>query len=158
MAKEVYYSLPFRTERFGKKGSLLKSNLLDSIKQNIFTILISPGHRYRYDPYYGCRLQRYRFLASNRSMEDTGDEAKFKKILRENIHDLLDKYERRILVEEVEVDVQYEDGNLGGNRPKLFAKKMEDIAIKVKVQVKGKIKKEYAFDQPLDISEIISLF
>ena len=36
--------------------------------------------------------------------------AKFKKY-SENIHDL-DKYERRILVEEVEVDVQYEDGNL----------------------------------------------
>lgn len=154
MGKEIYYSLPFRTERFGKKGSFQKSNLLDSIKQNIYTILVTPGHRYRYDPYYGCILQRYRFLASNRDMEDTASENIFKKILRENIHDLLIKYEKRILLEEVEVDVQYGQDN----KTRIFAKRMEDIAIKVKVQVKGKIRKEYAFDEALNFEEVISFF
>ena len=151
MNNEVFYTIPTRTERLGRSGSMPKSNLIESIKQNIKMILTTPPLRSRFDSFYGCKIQRLRFLAANKAMEGTSDENIFKKSIRENITHLLHKYEKRIDLDQVEVSLTYQTDDDNTK----YAH--QNQAILVKVSVKGKVKKLFAIDKPIEINENISL-
>ncbi|MBK8492212.1 MAG: GPW/gp25 family protein [Saprospirales bacterium] len=156
METERFYSMPFRTELLGKKGSLEKCSLADSIRQNIRVLLLSPPGRYRYDPFLGCKIHRFQFMANNRAMEGRKEEDLFRLDLQENIKQLIQRYEPRILLSDVEVELRQDPSEQIPWKSKRATWSNKSV-IQVIVSIKGKVKPEYALDQELELEDTISL-
>lgn len=146
----LFYKIPIITSDFGRKNSLKKSSISDSVKQNIKLLLNTLPLRNRFDPNYGCNIQKAQFLASKMSWEGTSDEDLFKKKARENISELLKKYEKRIAVQDIEVNIQYRDKTIK-------QKNTDKYLIKVDVYIKYKIKSIYKNDSLYELDEFIYL-
>lgn len=153
MEKQPFYSIPFRTGQLGKSGSLEKCSLSDSIRQHIRLLLLTPPGRFRYDPFYGCKIHWYQFLVSNRAMEGRKEEDQFRLDIQENIRSLIERFEPRIELTDVTIALKQDPSSHipwkthGAGKP----------VIQVVVWVKGKIKPEFAFDQQLELEDTISL-
>lgn len=156
MEEERFYSMPFRTEQLGRKGSFEKCSLLDSIRQNIRVLLLTPPGRYRYDPFLGCRIHWFQFLANNRAMEGKKEEDRFRLELQENIKMLIQRYETRIDLAEVEVEMRQDPSAYKPWASKTGRWKDKHV-IQVIVNIRGRIKPEFAIDQNLDLEDTISL-
>ena len=108
MNDKQYYSIPFKTKNLIQKGRLEKCDIQDSIRQNLRLLLITPPLRVRQSAYYGCKIHLQQFLAENRIMEeDRRLEDNFKVTLESNIKQLIDKFETRVHLEELTVDIRY---------------------------------------------------
>ena len=156
MGAERFYSIPFQTEQLGKKGSLQKCELADSIRQNIRMLLLTPPGRYRFDPFLGCKIHWFQFMANNRMMEGRKEEDQFRMDLQENIKQLIQRYEPRVQLSDVEVDLRQDPAEHIPWKTKR-ANWNGNPVIQVIVSIKGRIKPEYALDQPLELEDTISL-
>lgn len=151
-----FYTMPFRTEQLGKKGSLEKCDLADSIRQNIRMLLLTPPGRYRYEPFYGCKIHWFQFLVENRAMEGRKEEDQFRLNLQENIRQLILRYEPRINLSEVEVELRQDPSEHVPWKHKRTNWNGKSV-IQVVVSVKGRVKPEYALDQTMELEDTISL-
>lgn len=156
MATPQFYSMPFRTESLGKKGSLQKCDLMESIRQNIRLLLLTPPGRYRFDPFYGCKIHWFQFMANNRAMEGRKEEDLFKLDIQENIRQLILRYEPRIVISDIEVELRQDPAAQIPWKSQRAAWPGKPV-IQVIVSIKGRVKAEYALDQQLDLEDTISL-
>lgn len=156
MGAERFYSMPFRTESLGKKGSLQKCDLMESIRQNIRLLLLTPPGRYRHDPFYGCKIHWFQFMANNRAMEGRKEEDQLKLDIRENIRKLILRYEPRIDLSDLEVELRQDPAEQIPWKSKRAAWPGKPV-IQVVVNIKGKVKEAYALDQQLELEDTISL-
>jgi phage baseplate assembly protein W len=156
MAEKIFYSMPFKSENLIKKGQLEKCDLATSVRQNLRLLLVTPTMRVRFDPFYGCKVHWFQFLASNRAMEQRKEEDDFKYRMEQNITALIEKFEPRVLLKEVNIKIQYGvEENTQWLRPDL--QKTKKSAIQMIVTVRGSIKPEFAFGQELDLEDSIPL-
>lgn len=153
MEKQPFYSIPFRTGQLGKSGSLGKCGLSDSIRQNIRLLLLTPPSRFRFDPFYGCKIHWYQFLVSNRAMEGKKEEDQFRLDMQENIRKLIERFEPRIELTDIEIELKQDPSS------QIPWKTRQNglPVIQVVVWVRGKIKPEFAFDQQMELEDTISL-
>ena len=148
--------MPFRAERLIHKGTLDKCDLAASVRQNLRLLLITPPVRVKFDPFYGCKIHWFQFLASNRAMERKKEEDDFKYKIEQNITSLIERFETRVQLKEVNISIRYavED------QTKWYlsdAQRTKSTVIQILVGVKGTIKPEYAFGQTLDLEDTIPL-
>ena len=87
--------MPFRAEKLIHKGTLDKCDLATSVRQNLRLLLITPPVRVKFDPFYGCKIHWFQFLASNRAMERRKEEDDFKYKIEQNITALIERFEPR---------------------------------------------------------------
>jgi phage baseplate assembly protein W len=156
MSEKIFYSMPFRAERLVKKGELEKCDLAASVRQNLRLLLITPPVRVKFDPYYGCKVHWFQFLATNRAMERKKEEDDFKYKMEQNITTLIERFEPRVQLKEVNVSIRYaiEDQTKWHLSD---AQRTKSTVIQILVGVKGTIKPEYAFGQTLDLEDTIPL-
>ncbi len=148
--------MPFVTEHLGRKTSFQHCDLATSVRQNIRLLLVTPPGRVRYDPYYGCRIHWSQFLADNRAMEGKKVEERFKQTIEENIEQLILRFEPRLDLKEVTLDIRQSPENQKPWTSREFAKTKRNV-IQVIVAVRGLIKPEFAFGQSLELEDTIPL-
>jgi len=158
MSDKVFYTIPFRAKKLVKKGKLEKCDLAASVRQNLRLLLMTPPVRVRHDSHYGCKIHWQQFLAENRAMEeDKRREDNFKVMLEKNIKQLIEKFERRVLLKEVTVDIRYVNEEHTKWRLSAIQRTKHNV-IQIIVNIKGKVKAEYVFDgQSLDLEDTIPL-
>jgi phage baseplate assembly protein W len=156
MSEKIFYSMPFRAEKLIRKGTLEKCDLATSIRQNLRLLLITPPIRVKFDPFYGCKVHWFQFLATNRAMERKKEEDDFKYKMEQNITTLIERFETRILLKEVNISIRYaiEDQTKWHLSE---AQRVRNTVIQIVVGIKGSIKPEYAFGQTLDLEDTIAL-
>ncbi|MFN0037577.1 MAG: GPW/gp25 family protein [Saprospiraceae bacterium] len=157
MAEKIFYSMPFVTEHLGRKTGFQRCDLTTSVRQNIRLLLITPPGRVRFDPYYGCRIHWSQFLADSRAMEGKKVEDKFKQTMEENIEELIRRFEPRLDLKEVLVDIRQSPEDQKPWKIREFARVKRNV-IQVIVGVRGMIKPEFASDgQSLELEDTIPL-
>lgn len=160
MGEKVFYKMPFNVHALvGGQGRLEKTNLVDSIRQNLRLLLATPPMRVEFAPNYGCKIHWSQFLTSNRMMdEEIRLEDSFKIKIEQNIKDLIQRYEQRIELKEVTIDLRYAIGDHQAWLPPK-RQKIKGNVIQIIVKIKAKVKDTYAFEiDSLDLEDTISLF
>ena len=158
MPDKIFYSIPFRAEKLTQKGRLEKCDLAASVRQNLRLLLMTPPMQVRHDSAYGCIIHWRQFLADNWAMEEEKRmEDNFKIALEKNIKQLLEKFEPRIHLQELLVDVKYSE-ETHTRWLLLRRQRKQNNTIQIIVNIKGKVKEEYIFDgQSLDLEDTIPL-
>lgn len=155
MSEKIFYTIPFRTERLIKKGKLEHSDLLQSVRQNLRLLLMTPPLRLRFDPYFGCRIHWSQFLLNNRIMEGKKEEESFKQKIEENIEKLVKKFEPRVLLREVNVSIRFavEDHT----KWQLSEAERVQNVIQMFVTMRGDVNPDMAYGQTLQLEDTIPL-
>lgn len=158
MPEKIFYTIPFRAENLVQKGKLEKCDLAVSVRQNLRLLLMTPPMRVRHDLFYGCKIHWQQFLAENGAMEeDKYLEDNFKIVLEKNIKQLVQKFEPRIHLDELTVDLRYSE-DTHTRWQLLKTQRRQNNNIQIIVNIKGKVKDEYIFDgQSLDLEDTIPL-
>ena len=150
--------MPFRAENLTKKGKLERCDLAVSVRQNLRLLLMTPPAKVRDSPLYGCIIHWQQFVASNRLMEeDKRQEDNFKVNIERNVSALIERFEPRISLSEVSVDIRY---NAEEHTTWRLVKSnlKENNVIQIIVNIKGKVKSQFLFDgQSLDLEDTIPL-
>jgi len=158
MPEKIFYSMPFRAENLTKKGKLERCDLAVSVRQNLRLLLMTPPAKVRDSPLYGCIIHWQQFVASNRLMEeDKRQEDNFKVNIERNVSALIERFEPRISLSEVSVDIRY---NAEEHTTWRLVKSnlKENNVIQIIVNIKGKVKSQFLFDgQSLDLEDTIPL-
>jgi phage baseplate assembly protein W len=156
MSEKIYFTMPFRAEKLIKRGELERSDLQQSVKQNMRLLLITPPLRVRFDPYYGCLVHWQQFLASNRAMEHKREEDNFKVKMETNIRNLIEKYEIRVALRDVSVTIKYKKEDYF---PWLISadQRVQNDVLQMVVKIAGSIKPEYAYGETLELEDTIPL-
>ncbi len=159
MSNKIFHNLPFNAKKLVKnEGTLDRCDLKTSISQNLRLLLMTPPLRLRFAPFYGSKIHFYQFVLSNRLMQDNPDlEDNFKIKVEKNVKALVEKYEKRIQVTEVIVNIRYapkQDEKWRFSR----VKRTNNSIIQVIVNIKGKITPQYILDgQSLVLKDTIPL-
>lgn len=156
MAEKIFYSIPIFTEHLGRKESFQHCDLATSIRRNIRLLLVTPPGRVRFDPYYGCRIHWHQFLADNRAMEGKKVEDRFKQTIEENIEQLILRFEPRLELKEVTLDIRASPENQKPWTSREFARNKRNV-IQVIVMVRGIVKPAFAYGQTLELEDTIPL-
>ncbi len=114
-----FYSLPFDTEKAsGKK--FRKTNAEESVRQHIRLILSTIPGSFRYSPVFGSWLNKQHFRLPDKRKGEKKLENELKENLQVNLRLLLEKFEPRLQLHDLEVKVklskpdEIEPGQKGG--------------------------------------------
>ncbi len=155
MSEKIYYTLPFRFESFDKKTPLEKVGLKVSIQQNLRFLLGSALGKCRAEPSMGSKIQGHQFSLSNKTMIGKKDEADFMVKLEENITTIIRRYEPRLSLKNVSVQLKtpkYE------RRPLNFDGQMfQHDTLQLAITIRGGIKANFGQEDPLSMEESITL-
>ncbi|MEM1119674.1 MAG: GPW/gp25 family protein [Bacteroidota bacterium] len=123
-----YYSMPLRVDKImqgvRKEGEV---EIRESIHQNIRLILKTFSLSYRYDPTFGCVLNKYQGSTPPQKKSERLWREAMRESIQKHLKDMLQRYETRIKVKEVIVDLLY---------PK---KKGMNALVNVSVQITGQL-------------------
>lgn len=125
--ENTYYTLPLRLDNAIRGKQLEQTEIRKAIHQNIRLILRTLSLRYRFDPGFGSLAYKY----NARMPPGKGSERAWREDMREqiqkNIKDMLQRYETRVDIRDVIVDIEEPD------------KESPKPEVKVKVEVFGQL-------------------
>ena len=122
-----YYSFPLKMDRLMEGRQMEKLEIRKSIHQNIRLILNSFPLSYRYDPSFGCILNKYHAQTPPQKGSKRVWQEELRESIQKNLKDLLSRYETRITIQDVIVDMQ--DSGQKSGKP----------VVNVKVEVTGNL-------------------
>ena len=99
-----FYSIPFSASEV-IAGEFSRTGLAESVRQHIRLLLTSIPMRYRFAPIYGSWLNKHHFKLPDKRRGDKKLENELKENLQTNIRMLIGKFEPRLQLSEVEVNV-----------------------------------------------------
>lgn len=114
-----YYSLPFDTEKLGGK-TFRKTTVEESVRQHIRLMLSTMPGSYRFSPVFGSWLNKHHYRLPDKRKGEKKLESELKENLQVNLRLLLEKFEPRLLLHDIEVKVklpkpdEIEPGQKGG--------------------------------------------
>lgn len=134
-----------------------KCSLVDSARQNLRLLLMTPPAKVRADPDYGCKIHWSHFGMDARMMaKGSREEDHFKIKIEQNVRELIKKFEPRIEAEEIAVVISYATEQ--EKRPFWATRQIKNNVLQIIVNVKAKVRKEYAHDgQSLELEDAIPL-
>lgn len=106
-----YYAIPPSFGDLTKRRPLDKLPMSESVAQNIALYLATRPNEYHYDPAYGCILHNYEFQELN--------ETPNKDQLKRSIEEYLRKFDKRIELERIDIDVTDVEEKLDGKNPRI---------------------------------------
>lgn len=123
-----FYNIPLRINKI-IKGDIVKDeiDLRESIHQNISLLLKTFFLSYRFDPSFGCILNKYQGSTPPQKQSKRAWRSDMQEAAQKNLEDMLKRYEKRIKVTEVIVDLDETNFNIN------------DSIVDVRVQVKGQL-------------------
>jgi predicted component of type VI protein secretion system len=114
-----FYSIPFVASDV-VAGRFSQTGLNESVRQHIRLLLTSIPTSYRFAPIYGSWLNKHHFKLPDKRRGDKKMENEMKENLQTNVRLLIEKFEPRLQLSEVEVTVilpkpdQFDPRNKGG--------------------------------------------
>lgn len=106
MIKQKYYSIPLDLGKAMRGAPLAQTDIRQAIHQNIRLMLSTLTLSYRFDPAFGCVLNKYQARTPDRKAVERAWREEMRVEIEQNIKDLLQRYETRISVSEVTVELQ----------------------------------------------------
>jgi len=124
-----YYGIPLRVDKL-MRGDRLDDEveLKKSIHQNIEFILKAFTLSYRYDPTFGSVMNKYQATTPPQNTSDRAWRESIRQEIQKNLKDLFSRYETRIKIRDVNVDLK----NPGRRRK-------DNSLAQVSIQVKGQL-------------------
>lgn len=123
-----YYSIPLRLDqivRGTRKDEEVELRL--AIHQNIRMILKAFSLSYRYDPTFGCVMNKYHASTPPQKQSERIWRESMRESIQENLKDMLQRYETRVRVQDLIIDM----------RPQ--KKSSHNAVMLVKVQISGQL-------------------
>lgn len=114
-----FYSLPFNTEQAGGK-TFRKTNAEESVRQHIRLMLSTMPGSFRFSPVFGSWLNKHHYRLPDKRKGEKKLESELKENLLVNLRLLLEKFEPRLQLHDIEVKVklfkseEMEPGQKGG--------------------------------------------
>jgi predicted component of type VI protein secretion system len=114
-----YYSIPFDTELAGGK-SFRKTNVEESVRQHIRLLLTTMPGSFRFSPVFGSCLNKQHYRLPDKRKGEKKLESELKEKLLGNLRLLLEKFEPRLQLHDIEIKVKLpepdekEPGQKGG--------------------------------------------
>ena len=114
-----FYSLPFDTELAGGKR-FRKTDAEDSVRQHIRLMLATMPGSFRFSPVFGSWLNKHHYRLPDKRKGEKKLESELKENLLVNLRLLLEKFEPRLQLQDIEVKVklfkseEMEPGQKGG--------------------------------------------
>jgi phage baseplate assembly protein W len=102
---EMFYSIPIRADQLIEGKKLDMVDLRRSIHQNIHLIVKTLNLSYSFDPSFGSLLNRYHARTPPQKKSESRWRENIREELQKNLRDVFQKYETRIVVENVTVDL-----------------------------------------------------
>jgi phage baseplate assembly protein W len=100
-----YYSLPFTPDMPGGK-TFRKTNAEESVRQNIRLILSTMPGSFRFSPLYGSWLNKHHYRLPDKRKGEKKLESELKENLQANLRLLLERFEPRLLLHDIEIKVK----------------------------------------------------
>ncbi|MEO1413209.1 MAG: GPW/gp25 family protein [Bacteroidota bacterium] len=123
-----YYSIPLRLDKILKGQQLADEvELRASIHQNIRLMLKTFSLSYRYDPTFGSVVNKFQASTPPQKRSERIWRENMREAIQKNLKDMLQRYETRIVVKDVIVDL------------KPVRKKGNSAIVNVAVEVKGQL-------------------
>ncbi len=121
-----YYSIPLKMDRL-REGKQLEriEDIRLSIHENIRFILKSFSLSYRFDPSFGCILNKFHASTPPQRRSERAWREEIREKTQKNLKDMMQRYETRIKVTDVIVDMM---------EPKIYEK---EAVVKVEVEIDG---------------------
>lgn len=124
-----YYTIPLKIEEIIKGKNLEEeADVRESIHQNIQLMLKTLSLSYRFDPTFGCVMNKYHARTPPQNQAERAWRESLREAIQKNLKDMLTRYETRIKVTDVIVDM---------HPPRKGA---QDPVVKVKVDIFGQLK------------------
>jgi len=109
------------------KNKAEEVDIRKSIHENIRLILKTFSLTYRFDPTFGCVMNKYHASTPPQKQLERVWRQSMRDAIRKNLKDMLQRYETRIKVNDVMIDLQ------------ASRKRNSDAIVKVKVQISGQL-------------------
>lgn len=122
---DSYYSIPIRPDKIMEGHKLDLVDLRRSIHQHIHLIVRTTSLSYGFDPTFGSVLNKYHARTPPQRRSEARWRENIREDLQKNLKDLFTRYETRIVVENVMVNILDPDP------------RQAKSVVKVKVEVKG---------------------
>ena len=102
-----YYSIPLRVDQIMKGTQKFDDvELRESIHENIRLILKTFSLSYRYDPKFGCVMNKYHASTPPQKKTERVWRETMRQSIQANLKDMLQRYETRIKVTDVIIDMR----------------------------------------------------
>lgn len=122
-----YYSIPINLSEISRgKRHEGEVDLRESIHQNINLILRTFSLSYRFDPSFGCVLNKYQAATPPQKIPERIWREQMRESIQKNMKDMLMRYETRIHVKDVFIDMKKSRGR-------------NKSVVNVKVQITGNL-------------------
>jgi predicted component of type VI protein secretion system len=100
-----YYSLPFDAGQAAGKR-FRQSNAEESVRQHIRLLLSTMPGSFRFSPVYGSWLNKHHYRLPDKRKGEKRLETELKENLQQNLRFLLEKFEPRLLLYDIEVKIK----------------------------------------------------
>ncbi|MFT5183439.1 MAG: phage baseplate assembly protein W [Flavobacteriales bacterium] len=102
-----YYTMPIKLGEITKGKHLSgQVDIRESIHQNINLILRTFTLSYRFDPSFGCVMNKYQAATPPQNIPERMWREKMREDIQNNLKDMLQRYETRINVKDVFIDMR----------------------------------------------------
>jgi predicted component of type VI protein secretion system len=102
----TYYAIPFDPEQAAGKA-FGKTDLEASIRQHIRLMLATLPGSYRFSPAFGLGLNKHHYRLPDKRKGEKKLESELKENLQQNLRLLIERYEPRLLLHDIEVKVKF---------------------------------------------------
>lgn len=122
-----YYPIPLRTDEL-MRGKRLEdeTDIRLSIHQNIRMILKSFSLNYRFDPSFGCLMNKYHAHTPPQGTSERVWRDKMRQDFQKNLQDMISRYETRIKIDEMNIRMRQ-------------SRKNDESIMNVKIQINGNL-------------------
>lgn len=104
--KDTHYAMPLRLEDAMRGKPLEQIDLRKAIHQNVKLMLKSMLCCYRFDPTFGSVLNKYHAATPPQRRAERSWREEMRGKIQENIKDMLQRYETRVTIRDVYVELQ----------------------------------------------------
>lgn len=123
-----YYTIPLQVNKIMKGKRVYNDiELRHSIHQNISMILKGFSLSYRFDPTYGCIMNKYHAFTPPQHISERIWRESLRELIQKNLKDLFQRYETRVKISNLTVEME---------QPKISDK---NSMVLVKVELSGKL-------------------
>ena len=107
--KTGFYRIPLRMDKLMRGDELERIEIRKSIHQNIGLMLRTLSMSYQFDPGYGSVLNKYHARTPPQNQTERSWREEMRERIQKNLLDMLQRYETRISVTDVFVDLRQPD-------------------------------------------------
>jgi phage baseplate assembly protein W len=139
-----FLTQPVNFKAFTKGDEHPKCNLHQSIAQRIHLVLVTNMGEFRSDPEFGCTIWEHDF-------ENMPNINSWKDNMIKNIREVLEKYEKRLINQQIAIEISQEEFSHSENTSMKRIKRRIDITLRANIK---RTNEPFLFQETLYISPV----